>query len=158
MILGELAPKNLAITHADEVAKWLSRSTLIYRALTAPLIALFDGAANRLLRLIGIHPIQELPEGATVAEALVAALGFRPWFRAQKQREEYDLDEAHVTIDETPMGVFVEIEAPGELIAPVAAKLGRSSADYRLESYPRLWRDWCAANNLPPQDMLLPTL
>ena len=102
--------------------------------------------------------IETLVGDATVAEALVAALGFRPWFRAQKQREEYDLDEAHVTIDETPMGVFVEIEAPGELIAPVAAKLGRSPADYRLESYPRLWRDWCAARNLPPQDMLLPSI
>lgn len=75
MILGELAPKNLAIARADTIAKRLSRSTLIYRTLTAPLIALFDGAANRLLRLVGINPVQELPEGATVEdlEQIVAA-------------------------------------------------------------------------------------
>ena len=68
MILGELAPKNLAIARAEAVAKALSRSTLIYRTVTAPLITFFDGTANRLLRAIGIDPVQELPEGATVED------------------------------------------------------------------------------------------
>jgi adenylate cyclase class 2 len=73
----------------------------------------------------------------------VLALGFRITFRAQKLREEYDLDAAHVVIDDTPMGVYVEIEAePGE-IARVAALLGRDTADYQLESYASLWRRWC---------------
>ncbi len=110
----------------------------------------------------GVHKRREEIEtavgDAAVAEAIVAALGFQPWFRAQKQRAEYEIGDAHVMIDETPMGVFVEIEAPEPLIAPVAAKLGRSPADYRLESYPRLWRDWCVAHDLPAQDMLLPTI
>jgi CBS domain containing-hemolysin-like protein len=68
MILGELAPKNLAIARADRVAKALSRSTLAYRAVTAPVILLFDSSANRLLRLVGIEPVQELAEGATVED------------------------------------------------------------------------------------------
>jgi CBS domain containing-hemolysin-like protein len=68
MILGELAPKNLAIARAETVAKALSRSTLIYRAATSPVISFFDGAANRLLRAVGIEPVEELPEGATVED------------------------------------------------------------------------------------------
>jgi CBS domain containing-hemolysin-like protein len=65
MVLGELAPKNLAITRAEPLAKALSRSTLLYLAVFGPVIKLFDLAAARLLRRVGIEPIEELPEGAT---------------------------------------------------------------------------------------------
>jgi CBS domain containing-hemolysin-like protein len=68
MIIGELAPKNLAIARPEAVAKALSRSTLIYRAVTAPVIAFFDGTANRLLRAVGIEPVEELSDGATVED------------------------------------------------------------------------------------------
>ena len=65
MVLGELAPKNLAIARAEAVARALSRSTMMYLAVFGPLIRLFDMAAARLLRRFGIEPIEELPEGAT---------------------------------------------------------------------------------------------
>jgi len=65
MVLGELAPKNLSIARPELVAKALSRSTLIYLAVFGPVIKLFDLAAAKLLRRIGIEPIEELPEGAT---------------------------------------------------------------------------------------------
>ena len=68
MVLGELAPKNLAIARAEAVAKALSRSTLVYRAVSAPLVIFFDSSANRLLRFVGIDPVQELPMGATVED------------------------------------------------------------------------------------------
>ncbi|MPZ27969.1 MAG: DUF21 domain-containing protein [Micromonosporaceae bacterium] len=68
MIIGELAPKNLAIVRANGMAKALSRSTLAYRAVTAPVVRLFDSASNRLLRLVGIEPVEELPEGATAED------------------------------------------------------------------------------------------
>ncbi|GID25867.1 hemolysin family protein [Paractinoplanes brasiliensis] len=65
MVLGELAPKNLAIARAETVAKVLSRSTLMYLTVFGPIIRLFDRTAAGLLRRIGIEPIEELPEGAT---------------------------------------------------------------------------------------------
>jgi CBS domain containing-hemolysin-like protein len=65
MVLGELAPKNLAIAKPETLARALSRSTLIYLAVAGPLIRMFDATANRLLRAIGIEPIEELPQGAT---------------------------------------------------------------------------------------------
>ncbi|WP_033344739.1 hemolysin family protein [Catenuloplanes japonicus] len=68
MIFGELAPKNLAIARPEALAKALSRSTLIYLTVFGPVIKLFDLAASRLLRRIGIEPVEELPEGATAED------------------------------------------------------------------------------------------
>jgi CBS domain containing-hemolysin-like protein len=65
MVFGELAPKNLAIARSEGLAKRLSRSTLMYLAVFGPIIRLFDLAAAKLLRRLGIEPIDELPEGAT---------------------------------------------------------------------------------------------
>jgi hypothetical protein len=40
-----------------------------------------------------------------------------------------------VAVDETPVGVFVEIEGTEAGIVSMADTLGRSSADYVLDSY-----------------------
>ncbi|PPK70843.1 hemolysin family protein [Actinokineospora auranticolor] len=74
MVFGELAPKNLAIAKAEAVARALSRSTLVYLAVAGPLIKLFDTVSTRLLRAVGIEPIEELPQGAT-AEDLRGIIG-----------------------------------------------------------------------------------
>jgi CBS domain containing-hemolysin-like protein len=68
MVLGELAPKNLAIAEPETLARALSRSTLIYLTVAGPLIRLFDGTATRLLRAVGIEPVEELPQGATTED------------------------------------------------------------------------------------------
>jgi len=65
MVLGELAPKNLAIARSEGVAKRLARSTLWYLTIFGPIIRLFDLAAAKLLRRLGIEPAEEMPEGAT---------------------------------------------------------------------------------------------
>lgn len=65
MVLGELLPKNLAIARPEPLAKALAASTLAYLKVAGPVIRLFDAAANRLLRAIGIEPVEELPQGAT---------------------------------------------------------------------------------------------
>jgi CBS domain containing-hemolysin-like protein len=68
MVLGELAPKNLAIAKPETLARALSRSTLAYLAVAGPVIRLFDAASNRLLRAGGIEPVEELPQGATAED------------------------------------------------------------------------------------------
>jgi adenylate cyclase class 2 len=88
------------------------------------------------------------------AEALLSALGLRQWFRGQKYREEYKVGPTTVTVDGTPIGVFVEIEGEADAIPQVAALLGRTPADYRLESYPRLYFDWCEARGIRSSEML----
>ena len=68
MVLGELAPKNLAIARSDALARALATSTLAYLSVAGPVIRLFDGAANRLLRAVGVQPVEELHHGATLEE------------------------------------------------------------------------------------------
>ncbi|WP_149827602.1 hemolysin family protein [Streptomyces tailanensis] len=68
MVLGELAPKNLALAVPERLAKSLAASTLAYLKVVGPLVHIFDGAANRLLRKVGIEPVEELHHGATLEE------------------------------------------------------------------------------------------
>ena len=46
----------------------------------------------------------------TLMLRLLAELGFRIWFRYQKYREEFALEDVIIAIDETPVGTYVELE------------------------------------------------
>jgi adenylate cyclase class 2 len=81
-------------------------------------------------------------------------LGFRPWFRYQKFREEFSLPEVIVAIDETPVGVFVELEGSEAGIDQVATRLGRTRADYVLSSYYVIFDRWRRAHGRADTDML----
>lgn len=65
MIFGELYPKNLAIANPEPLARALARSTTIYLAAFGWLIAVFDFAANALLRLLRIEPVHDVDSSAT---------------------------------------------------------------------------------------------
>lgn len=68
MLLGELFPKNLALARAESLARALAASTLVYLTVFGPLIRLFDRSAERLLRAVGVEPVEELHSGATLEE------------------------------------------------------------------------------------------
>lgn len=68
MVFGELAPKNLALAVPERLAKSLAASTLAYLKVVGPVVHIFDGAANRLLRKVGVEPVEELHHGATLEE------------------------------------------------------------------------------------------
>ena len=81
-------------------------------------------------------------------------LGFHVWFRYQKYREEFTLGDVIVAVDETPVGVFVEIEGGEGGIAEMAQALGRGPADYLLDSYRGLFIRHCEQRGVSPTDML----
>lgn len=85
---------------------------------------------------------------------ILEELGFHVWFRYQKYREEFALGDVIVAVDETPVGVFVEIEGGEGGIAEMARALGRGPADYLLDSYRGLFVSHCEQRGLPPTDML----
>ncbi|MFE0138638.1 hemolysin family protein, partial [Streptomyces sp. NPDC059037] len=68
MVLGKLAPKNLALAVPERLAKSLASSTLAYLKVVGPVVRIFDSAADRLLRRVGIEPVEELHHGATLEE------------------------------------------------------------------------------------------
>jgi len=85
---------------------------------------------------------------------LFEELGFQVWFRYQKYREEFAYDDVIVAVDETPVGTFVEIEGSERGIAEMARALGRTPADYVLDSYYRVYAQHCGRLGMPVSDML----
>src|SRR5205809_3516807 len=71
----------------------------------------------------------------TLLMKILGELGFHVWFRYEKYREEFALGDCIIAIDETPVGVFVEIEGGDRGIAQAAELLGRGPGDYVLDSY-----------------------
>ncbi|SIT69435.1 hemolysin family protein [Microbacterium sp. RU33B] len=68
MIFGELYPKNLAIANPEPLARALAMPTRIYLLAFGWLITVFDVAANALLRLLRIEPLEDVDESATARD------------------------------------------------------------------------------------------
>lgn len=81
-------------------------------------------------------------------------LGLRVWFRYEKYREELSRGDVIVAIDETPVGVYVELEGSEEGIDAAARALGRTPDDYIVESYRGLFLQQRAALGLAGADMV----
>jgi len=81
-------------------------------------------------------------------------LGFHVWFRYEKYREEFSHEDVTVAIDETPVGVFVEIEGSEPGIMAMAEAFGRGPADYILDSYRGLFLKYRDAHGLTGTDMV----
>ena len=70
-----------------------------------------------------------------VLEHVLEELGLHVWFRYEKYREEYAAANATIALDETPVGTFVEIEGSEDGILDMTRALGRTAADFILDSY-----------------------
>ena len=62
IVLGELAPKSIALTSPEKTARAVVRPLLVFSRVMSPFIWVFNGAANSLLRIFGVEPIND-PEG-----------------------------------------------------------------------------------------------
>ncbi len=93
-------------------------------------------------------------DGARLAQIL-GRLGFVPSFRYEKYRTTFQTpgESGLVTLDETPIGVFLELEGPGDWIDRTAQRLGFAPGDYVTASYAALYRDFLNSHQGPP-DML----
>jgi len=85
-------------------------------------------------------------------------LGFAPVFRYQKYRTEYKRPREHgvVTLDETPIGCFLEIEGAPGWIERTARRLGFQEADYLTGSYGGLYLEARKRQPGLPPDMVFP--
>ena len=81
-------------------------------------------------------------------------LGLHVWFRYEKYREEFAHEDVIVAVDETPVGVFVEIEGSEPGINAMAEALGRRGEDYVLDSYRGLFLQHREALGLDGTDMV----
>jgi adenylate cyclase class 2 len=82
-----------------------------------------------------------LGDGETVA-AIFTALGFAPAFAYEKWRTEWSDGVGHCVIDETPIGVYAEVEGPEDWIDQTTAAVGVTASEFMVDSYGRLFEIW----------------
>jgi adenylate cyclase class 2 len=108
----------------------------------------------------GRHKIREEIETGLTSEAAGAAifksLGYLPLFRYEKYRTEYREGERGgiAMLDETPIGVYLELEGSPTWIDTTARRLGFRRSDYITDSYGRLYFLWCERRGEHPTHMV----
>jgi adenylate cyclase class 2 len=98
---------------------------------------------------------------AAMLRKIFEGLGLRGWFSYEKYRTTWKLGAATrwakdllIELDETPAGVFVELEGSPEAIDKAAAALGYSRKDYLLKNYLELYAEDCRRRGITPGNML----
>jgi adenylate cyclase class 2 len=93
--------------------------------------------------------------------AIFDRLAYHPAFRYEKFRTEFRQTSSPgivmggvATVDETPIGVYLELEGSPAWIDRTARKLGFAEKDYITASYARLYVLWCEARGVEPGNML----
>lgn len=120
IVLGELAPKTIALQRPESTAIWVARPIEIFLRLFWPFIAIMNGAGNLVVRLVGLEPaseharvhssaelrllVEESREAGVIDadahEMLINVFGFaaRPAYQAMVPRTEVVTIDSDVTI------------------------------------------------------------
>jgi len=97
----------------------------------------------------------EISDAGTMS-AIIQRLGLGPVFRYEKYRTEYRQSRGAgmAMLDETPVGVYLELEGSPRWIDRTARQLGFGEQDYIVRSYARLYLEWCRRKRVKPGDMV----
>jgi adenylate cyclase, class 2 len=97
--------------------------------------------------------------GADELARILRGLGLQPVFRYEKFRTTYALPGVRglkIELDETPVGIYLELEGPVAGIDRGARLLGYGREDYMTETYGSLYLAACRRQGRIPGDMLFP--
>ena len=89
-------------------------------------------------------------------ELVLNRLGYTPGFRYEKYRTKFAgaPEPGIITIDETPIGVYLELEGPPDWIDSTALRLGLSPSEYCTASYAALYREYLRSHQDAPANMV----
>jgi CBS domain containing-hemolysin-like protein len=73
MVIGELVPKNWAISRPLQVARFVAGPQYLFSTVFRPVITLLNATANQLVRLFGVEPTEELASARTPGELVSLA-------------------------------------------------------------------------------------
>ncbi|MGY1502293.1 hemolysin family protein [Streptomyces sp. QTS52] len=73
MVIGELVPKNWAVSRPLQVARFVAGPQHAFSRLFRPVIAALNAVANRLVRALGVEPTAELASARTPGELVSLA-------------------------------------------------------------------------------------
>ncbi|MFD4952538.1 MULTISPECIES: hemolysin family protein [unclassified Streptomyces] len=73
MVIGELVPKNWAVSRPLQVARFVAGPQHLFSRLFHPVISALNTVANRLVRALGVEPTEELASARTPGELVSLA-------------------------------------------------------------------------------------
>jgi len=94
----------------------------------------------------------ELSDGASLAEVF-RNIGLIAAFRYEKWRTEWADEVGHCVVDDTPLGIFAELEGPSDWIDRIADQLGVAPEELMTASYGRLFDEWRECTGSTAQDL-----
>jgi CBS domain containing-hemolysin-like protein len=138
MVVGEMAPKNIAITDPERTALWIAIPFRVFVNVFRPVVLVLNALANAGTRLLGVAPTEERREVATAAElgALIEesareGLIEKPTHRLLSGAIEFGSRDAAAVMVPRPEMVAARIDAtPAEIEAIV-----RDSGHTRIPLY-----------------------
>lgn len=105
-----------------------------------------DGGSDDARYKTRIETETEVQDCEAVAE-IFEQLGFVAAFTYEKFRTEWsDANGGHLVLDETPIGIYAELEGPTEWIDRMTERLGVNESDRSTASYGTLFLQWKEAN------------
>ena len=130
IVLGELAPKSVALLFPETVSLWTSGPLIVFSRLFTPFIHLLNGAANLLLRSLGLRAATEIERVHRPEE--IEMLLDQSYESGFLSKEPVDMIRGVFDLSETVAG---EVMTPRtEVVAiPVSATLG-DAADMLLQA------------------------
>lgn len=122
MVVGELIPKNLAISKPLSTARAVAPLQRAFTSALRPLITFFNGSANALLRRVGVEPREELSGGRSPQE--LAAL-------VRRSAEVGTLDESTATLltNSIDFTTLTAVDVMTDRLRLVVVGRGDSAAD-----------------------------
>lgn len=94
----------------------------------------------------------EVKDGEAIG-SIFTQLGFQPSFAYEKWRTEFSDATGHCVLDETPIGLYAELEGPSEWIDATGRKLGVEPGAFLTLSYGRLFEKWRAETGSSAQNL-----
>ena len=89
-------------------------------------------------------------------ERTLQAIGLREQFRYEKYRQVYVLGDLEASLDETPIGFFIELEGPAESIQAAVESWGLTMNQAVVLSYPELYQEHRRQFPAAPRFMIFP--
>ena len=122
MVVGELIPKNLAISRPLGTARAVAPLQRGFTSALRPLITVFNGSANALLRRVGVEPREELSGGRSPQE--LAAL-------VRRSAEVGTLDESTATLltNSIEFTELTAVDVMTDRLRLVVVRRGESAAE-----------------------------
>jgi CBS domain containing-hemolysin-like protein len=135
LVVGEMAPKNVAITAPERTLVWLARPNRVYLWVVGPIVWFLTAIANAAVRLLGIRPRSTIEEGLSAADLsrVVAEL---------RQHGAIEADAAELLTGVLDFGgrtaASVMVPAPAIVSVPAGVTAGEAEALVASSGHSRL--------------------